>query len=52
MDEMRREGMRKQKAQYAKTKRINEMYLAEDETRQQVAYQRLYEQGTRKQQGR
>ena len=45
---MRKEAIQKNKIEFAKVKRVNEMYLAEDESRQQVTYQRLYQKGTKK----
>lgn len=48
MDAMRKEAIRKKKIEFAKVRRTNELYLAEDESRLQVTHKRLFEQGTRK----
>lgn len=48
MEQMRREAQMKYKQQYARVKRVNDAILAEDESRQQVTYERLYQKGTRK----
>ena len=48
MAQIRKEARRKNKIEFARVKKINERILAGDESRQQVTYQRLYEQGTLK----
>lgn len=48
MDQMRKEAQLRNKVQYAKVKKANDLILADNESRQQVTYQRLYEKGTRK----
>jgi len=47
MAQMRKEAANKRKIEFAKVKKVNELYLAEDESRtQDTTYQRLYTMGT------
>ena len=48
MEERRKEAKKQNKLQFARVKKVNERILAEDESRQQVTYQRLFEIGTKK----
>lgn len=49
---MRKDATKRNKVEFARVKKVNALYLAEDESRQQVTYQRLYEIGTKKLHGR
>ena len=43
MTQIRKEAVKKKKVEFTRVKTINELILADDESRQQVTYQRLFE---------
>ena len=48
MAQMRKDALNRRKVEFARVKKMNDKYLAEDKSRQQITYQRLFEQGTKR----